>query len=55
LAAGCDKNGRAIAMIQPERVQSPNDWPSPKGNETVNWMQSLQRAEWNHALEYAIM
>ncbi len=41
-------------MIQPERVLRLNDeWPRD-GDYVLYWMQASQRAEWNHALEYAI-
>jgi deoxyribodipyrimidine photo-lyase len=41
-------------MIQPERVKRLNDgWPR-ESNFVLYWMQASQRAEWNHALEYAI-
>lgn len=41
-------------MIQPERVQLLNDRPARAGRYVLYWMQSAQRAEGNHALEYAI-
>ena len=41
-------------MIQPDRVQILNDAPMKLGGRYVlYWMQASQRAEWNHALEYA--
>jgi deoxyribodipyrimidine photo-lyase len=41
-------------MIQPERVQVLNDARVNLGGRYVlYWMQASQRAEWNHALEYA--
>ena len=41
-------------MVQPERVQRLNDREIKKGRFVLYWMQASQRAEWNHALEYAI-
>jgi deoxyribodipyrimidine photo-lyase len=41
-------------MIQPERVQPLNDASLRRGRYVLYWMQASQRAEWNHALEYAI-
>ena len=41
-------------MVQPERVQRLNDREIQKGRFVLYWMQASQRAEWNHALEYAI-
>jgi len=41
-------------MIQPARVQVLNDARvNPGGRYVLYWMQASQRAEWNHALEYA--
>lgn len=41
-------------MIQPERIQRLNDRETQKRRFVLYWMQASQRAEWNHALEYAI-
>jgi len=41
-------------MVQPERIQRLNDREIQKGRFVLYWMQASQRAEWNHALEYAI-
>ena len=41
-------------MIQRERVQRLNFDDARDGNYVLYWMQASQRAEWNHALEYAI-
>ena len=41
-------------MIHPERVQPLNDKPPRRGRYVLYWMQRAQRAECNHALEYAI-
>ena len=41
-------------MIQPERVQPLRGRRSSKGDYVLYWMQASQRAECNHALEYAI-
>ena len=40
--------------IQPERVQELNDKPTQNGDYVLYWMQQAQRAEYNHALEYAV-
>ncbi len=45
----------AERMIQPSRIHKLNDHPVRKnGKFVLYWMQQSQRAEWNHALEYAI-
>ncbi|MHC5118702.1 MAG: deoxyribodipyrimidine photo-lyase, partial [Planctomycetota bacterium] len=41
-------------MIQPERIWELNDCPVQDRGVVLYWMQAAQRAEWNHALEYAI-
>ena len=41
-------------MIHPARVQDLNDKPIVKGAYVLYWMQQSQRAEYNHALEYAV-
>lgn len=41
-------------MIHPERIQRLNDLPVQKGRFVLYWMQASQRAEYNHALEYAV-
>ena len=41
-------------MIHPARIHRLNDKPARKGGFVLYWMQQSQRAEWNHALEYAI-
>ena len=41
-------------MIQPTRLQSLNALPIREGRYVLYWMQASQRAEHNHALEYAI-
>ncbi|MDD3277172.1 MAG: deoxyribodipyrimidine photo-lyase [Kiritimatiellales bacterium] len=42
-------------MIHPSRIHPLNDKPVRKtGGFVLYWMQQSQRAEWNHALEYAI-
>lgn len=41
-------------MIQIERVRKLNDKDVSPGRYVLYWMQASQRAEWNHALEYAI-
>ncbi|MGH8770719.1 MAG: deoxyribodipyrimidine photo-lyase, partial [Burkholderiales bacterium] len=41
-------------MIQAERIQKLNTRKVARGRYTLYWMQQSQRAEYNHALEYAI-
>ncbi|QHI68826.1 deoxyribodipyrimidine photo-lyase [Tichowtungia aerotolerans] len=42
-------------MIHPARIHKLNDKPvRQSGGFVLYWMQQSQRAEWNHALEYAI-
>jgi deoxyribodipyrimidine photo-lyase len=41
-------------MIHSERVRKLNDRPLQKGRFVLYWMQASQRAECNHALEYAV-
>jgi deoxyribodipyrimidine photo-lyase len=42
-------------MIHPERIQNINRKPLRKEKRFfIYWMQAAQRAEWNHALEYAL-
>ena len=41
-------------MIQKERIKLLNDKKLRGGNYVLYWMQAAQRAEYNHALEYAI-
>ena len=41
-------------MIQPARVHERNSQPVQPGKYVLYWMQQTQRAEWNHALEYAV-
>lgn len=40
--------------IQKSRIQLLNDADAAKGNYLLYWMQQSQRADYNHALEYAI-
>jgi deoxyribodipyrimidine photo-lyase len=42
-------------MIQKERIKSLNRKSISKGAYVLYWMQASQRAEYNHALEYAIL
>ena len=42
-------------MIQDERIQVVNSSPVRNGRYVLYWMQASQRAECNHALEYAIL
>jgi deoxyribodipyrimidine photo-lyase len=44
----------ASQPIQNSRIQHLNDRRPLKGNYVLYWMQQSQRAEYNHALEYAI-
>ena len=41
-------------MIQSERILELNDRPVQDRGFVLYWMQAAQRAEWNHALEYAV-
>ena len=40
--------------IHESRIQSLNDLDARQGNFVLYWMQQSQRAEYNHALEYAV-
>ena len=42
-------------MIQKERIKALNKKELKKGEYVLYWMQASQRAEYNHALEYAIL
>ncbi len=44
----------ATSRIQDERVQHLNDEEVRRGDYVLYWMQSSQRADHNHALEYAV-
>jgi deoxyribodipyrimidine photo-lyase len=44
----------ATREIQDERVRDLNDEGVRKGDYVLYWMQQAQRAEYNHALEYAV-
>ena len=44
----------ATWKIRRERVQNLNEADVREGNYVLYWMQSSQRAEQNHALEYAV-
>ncbi len=44
----------ATTQVQDERVQPLNDEDVRDGEYVLYWMQSSQRAEYNHALEYAV-
>ncbi len=41
-------------MIQPERIQRLNARDTQPGDYVLYWMQSAQREDYNHALEYAV-
>lgn len=43
------------SMIEKSRIQSLNDKKSINRKFVIYWMQASQRAEYNHALEYAVM
>jgi deoxyribodipyrimidine photo-lyase len=43
-----------VSMIHPERVHHLNCLSVTSGDFVLYWMESSQRAEWNHALEYAV-
>lgn len=40
--------------IDPTRIQNLNDREVAKGEYVLYWMQQSQRADWNHALEFAV-
>jgi len=42
-------------MVQKERIEKINIGPLRKGRYVLCWMQAAQRAEYNHALEYAVL
>ena len=44
----------STAVIQPQRLRALNDRRPRDGRCVVYWMQQSQRAERNHALEYAV-
>src|SRR4030042_1880246 len=46
---------RKTAMIQKERIRFLNERAIRKGHYVLYWMQASQRAEYNHALEYAVL
>ncbi len=46
---------KTIDSIQNERISLLNDKAIGKGQYVIYWMQSSQRTEFNHALEYAIL
>ena len=45
---------KSESSIHPSRVQHLNDKETGVGDYVLYWMQQSQRAEYNHALEYAI-
>ena len=42
-------------MIQKERMKALNQKKVQKGKYVLYWMQASQRAQYNHALEFAIL
>jgi len=44
----------ATKEIQEERVRQLNEKEIVEGDYVLYWMQEAQRAEYNHALEYAV-
>ncbi|MGM0410558.1 MAG: deoxyribodipyrimidine photo-lyase [Bacillota bacterium] len=46
--------GKEVNMIQPERIKKLNDNKIQDSDKIFYWLQSSQRANYNHALEYAI-
>jgi deoxyribodipyrimidine photo-lyase len=44
----------ASSLVQDERIQNLNDAEERDGEYVLYWMQSSQRADHNHALEYAV-
>jgi len=55
-AQACHEGGtvKTTRRVQEERIQHLNDEDARDGEYVLYWMQSSQRAEHNHALEYAI-
>ena len=49
------KTPTATTRIQETRVRRLNDRGPAGGNYVLYWMQQSQRAEFNHALEYAVL
>jgi deoxyribodipyrimidine photo-lyase len=47
-------SGAGNSLIKHGRVEALNDRDLRKGDYVLYWMQQSQRAEWNHALEYAV-
>src|ERR687894_838880 len=48
------KGKAAMKKIQQERVRQLNEKDVRDGDYVLYWMQEAQRAEFNHALEYAV-
>jgi len=48
-------SNETCASIQDERLKILNDQPVRRGQYVLYWMQSSQRIEFNHALEYAVL
>jgi deoxyribodipyrimidine photo-lyase len=48
------EDGVATKEIQEERIRQLNDKCIREGEYVLYWMQEAQRAEYNHALEYAV-
>jgi deoxyribodipyrimidine photo-lyase len=48
------EDGVATKEIQEERIQQLNEKEISEGDYVLYWMQEAQRAEYNHALEYAV-
>lgn len=44
----------ATQPVQETRIQRLNNLEPKKGRYVLYWMQQSQRAEYNHALEYAV-
>jgi deoxyribodipyrimidine photo-lyase len=52
--ATVDRRTRVTMEIQEERIRPLNEKDVREGAYVLYWMQEAQRAEYNHALEYAV-
>jgi hypothetical protein len=52
--ATADRRTRVTMEIQEERIRPLNEKDVREGDYVLYWMQEAQRAEYNHALEYAV-
>jgi deoxyribodipyrimidine photo-lyase len=54
LANSKDINRMATTLIHEDRIEHLNEKDIQDGAYVLYWMQSSQRAEYNHALEYSV-